>query len=485
MKSKGKRFSDKKENIENKDIIYDAESEDAMILSSDDEPDEDVKEFRKKEAQKAKERDERLKKKNDQKIEKIIQKRQKHDSRHERKVLTYEDMPLDNVPEERETKKKKRKLNRKRIIIAIAILLLLSLAVFMFVNIDVISFDSIGNFFKYGIFNQDSDESFPIEVQGENISSGNFDAFGQYLVYVSDSKIASVNSYGRTVYSASMALSTPVLTTSNNYIMVYNLGGTGFEIDSLDKNIYSSTADNKIIVADIADNGFYAIVTQSDGYLSKLFVYNDENEQIFAYSYADYYVTSVSVNSNGTMAAVSGISALDGVEISAVYIHDFTQADPVVFKEFQGDFIYDVSYLSDSVVCAIGSSAAYGIKTGSGEAEITSYEGKTLTAYDINTDTDTFSVSLSRSGDGRNCDVYSFNSSGKLSNQFSTDLRIISLSTYKNRAAALSSDTIYLYSKDGSLISEKEAGLDTHTVSMYTSSDAYVLSSSKISILQL
>lgn len=482
MKNKGKRFSDKKENNE---IIYDAESKDAMIPTSDDEPDEDVREYRKKEAQKARERDERLKQKNDEKMEKIIRKRQKKDSRHERKVLTYEEMPLDEVPEELTTKKKKRKLNRKRILIAVAIVLLISLAVFMFVNADVISIDSIGNFFKYGLFNQDSDEGFPIEVQGENISSGNFDAFGQYLVYVSDSKIATVNSYGRTVYTSSMALSTPVLTTSKDYIMVYNLGGTGFEIDVLDKNIYSSTAENKIIVADVSDSGAYALVTQSDGYLSKLYVYNKDNEQIFAYSYADYYITGVSVNSAGTMAAVSGISALDGVEISAVYVHDFTSADPVVFQEFQGDFIYDVSYLSDSVICAIGSTSAYGIKTRSGDVETTSYEGKTLTAYDINTDTDTFSISLSRSGDGRNCDIYSFNSSGKLSNQFSTDLRVISLSTYKNRVSALSSDTVYLYSKDGGLISEKEAGLDTHAIAMYTGSDAYILSSSKISTLKL
>ncbi|MBQ3416610.1 MAG: hypothetical protein IJH32_02085 [Ruminococcus sp.] len=481
MKNKGRRFSDTKEY---KEIIYEAESQDASIPTSDDDPDEDVVEYRRKEAQKVRERDERLKKKNDEKMEKIIRKRQKQERHRERKVLSYEDMPLEDVPE-RETKKKKSKLNRKRVLIAIAILLLLSLAVFMFVNADVLSFDSVKNFFKYGLFNENSDESFPIEVQGENISSGNFDSMGQYLVFASDSRLATVNNYGRTVYTSSMALSTPVLVTSKDYIMVYNLGGTGFEIDTLDKNILSSTAENKIVVADISDSGTYALVTQYDGYLSKLYVYNKENEQIFAYSYADYYVTGVSLNSSGTMAAVSGISALDGVEISAVYIHDFTEKDPVVFKEFPGDFLYDISYLSDSMVCAVGSTSAYGIKAHSGDVETTSYEGRTLTAYDINTDTDTFSLSLSRSGDGRNCDIYNFNSSGRLSNHFSTDLRVISLSTYKNHVAVLSADTVYLYAKDGRKISEKGAGLDTHAVSLFTSSDAYVLSSSNITTLKL
>lgn len=481
MKNKGKRFSDEKEN---RDVIYDAQSRDAMIPTSDDEPDEDVREYRQKAASKEREHNERLKKKNDAKMEKILKKRQKQERHHERAVLSYEDMPLEDVPR-RDTKNKKSKLNRKRILIAIAIVLLLSLAVFMFVNADVLSFDSVRNFFKYGLFNQNSEESFPIEVQGENISAGNFDTIGQYLAYASDSRVSTINSYGRTVYTSSMSFSTPVLVTSNDYLMVYNLGGTGFEIDSLDKNVYSSTADNKIIVGDVSDSGVYALVTQSDGYLSKLYVYNQDNEQLFAYSYADYYVTGVSLNSSGTMAAVSGISALDGAEISAVYIHDFTTGDPVVFKEFQGDFIYDISYLSDSVVCAIGSTSAYGIKTRSGEVETTSYEGKTLTSYDINTDTDTFSLSLSRSGDGRNCDIYCFNSSGKLSTQFSTDLRVVSLSTYKGNVAALSADTVYLFSKDGRHISEKESVLDTHAVALYTSSDAYVLSSGVITAMRL
>ena len=480
MKNKGRRFSDEKDP---KEVIYDADSRDAEIPTSDDEPDEDVREYRRKEAKRARERDERLKKKNDEKMEKIIKNRQKKERLHEREVLSYEDMPLPERPQKKI--KQTRKLNRKRVLIAVAIVLLLSLAVFMFVNADMLSFDSVRNFFKYGVFNQDPDESFPISVQGENISSGNFDTMGKYLVYASDSRLCTVNNYGKTVYTSSMALSTPVLVTSRDYVLLYNLGGTGFEIDTLDKNVYSSTAENKIIVADIADNGVYAIVTQSDGYLSKLYVYNKDNEQIFAYSYADYYITGVTLNSNGTLVSVSGISALDGEEISSVYVHDITLADPIVFRELEGDFIYDVSFLTDSCVCAIGSSAAYGVKTRSDDVEITSYEGKTLTAYDFNDDTDTFVVSLSRSGDGRNCDVYRFNSSGKLTSQFSTDLRIISLSTFKNRIAALSADHVYLYSKDGFSISQKEAGLDTHAVSMFSGSEVYVLSSGDISVLKL
>ncbi len=481
MDNNDNRFSDFDEI---KNLIYDAESRTLNIPTSDDEPDEDVEQYRRKETEREKERSERLKKKNDKKVDQILKQPKK---RGEEKPSSPSDTELRPKSEKQSGKKKfdfKRLLNKK-LIVAVAIVLLLTFAVVLFANSDALSFDSIKNFVQYGIFNQDPDHTFPIDVKGESVSAGNFQAMGRYLVYASDSKFASVNSYGRTVYSSSMAFSAPVMVTSNDYILLYNLGGTGFEIDMLDKNVYTSSAENKIVTADIIDNGTYALVTQSDGYLSKLYVYNKDNEQIFAYSYADYYITSVTLSSSGRFAAVSGVSALDGTEISAVYIHDFTEEEPVVFKEFEGNFIYEIEYLSDSVVCAVADHSAFGIKTRSGDTKETSFEGKTLTAYDINTDTDTFSVSLSRSGDGRNCDVYNFNSSGDLSSSFSTDLRIISLSTYKGRVAALSSDTVYLYNKSGSLISETAAGLDTHAIALYSDSDAYVLSSGDISTLRL
>ncbi|MDO4748705.1 MAG: hypothetical protein Q4A12_05990, partial [Eubacteriales bacterium] len=110
----------------------------------------------------------------------------------------------------------------------------------------------------------------------------------------------------------------------------------------------------------------------------------------------------------------------------------------------------------------------------------TNYDGKTLTAFDINTETETYTLSLSRSGDGRMCDIFTFTTDGVLDNVISTDLMIKSLSTYKDAVAALSTNIVYLYSKDGDLESETKVGLEPHCVVLYSTSDAYVLGLSEI-----
>ncbi len=421
--------------------------------------------------EKSKKREEALLKKN-------LKKRQKRAKRSKREVLSYEDMPLS----EREENKKASRvaLNKRRIIAVILIVVLLTGAVFFFANRDNINFNSIKNFVSYSILNKDKEESFPINIQGTSVSDGNFTRMGRNLCYSSSVSFNTVNDYGKIICSSQISYSNPVLVTDSNLCLIYNLGGKGFEINSLDKNVFTSTAENNILVADIVDNGTYALVTQCDGYLSKLYVYNNKNEQIFAYSFADYYITSVSLNSKGTFAVLCGVSAVEGGKISCVYALDFTQKDPIVFEEFKGNILYHIEYLNDAYACVIGNTASYGMKVKSGEFTECDYEGKTLTSYFVNQETDTYTISLSRSTDGRNCDMLTFTTNGKLSKTINTDLQISSLSTYKDKIAALSQGSIYLYDDDSRLLSTTDAGLDPHAIVLYSKNDAYVLGVSEI-----
>lgn len=353
-------------------------------------------------------------------------------------------------------------------------------------NFDKFSFHNISNFFKYGVLNQQSDESFPLDIKGERVSAGDFDCIGQDICYVSDTKTKLLNNYGRSLFTEQHAFINPVLAASDKGALIYNLGGTGYQLIDKEGKVTLFDAEDNLLTADYCDNGFYALVTQSSGYLSKLYVYNEKDEKIFAYSFADYYVTSVSLNSNGTKAVVSGLSALNGSETAALYILDFTQEKPLMFKEIENDIIYQVEYLSEKYVCAVGRSASYVLNTHKEEdLQTNSYDGRDLTAFDINPDTDTYTVSLSSSGDGRNCDIISYSASGEEAKKFSVDKKIINLSTYKGRVALLSGDSVMLYSKDGKAYSEKELNSDPHAVVMYTSSDAYILCTGYIDTVSL
>lgn len=381
--------------------------------------------------------------------------------------------------------RKKKKFPVKRIIAVVVIVVLLFSVVFYVFNRDRFSFHNIANFFKYGVLNQNSEQKFPLDIKGEHVNAGNFLSVGQDICYSSDTKTTMLNNYGRTMFTAQHAFINPVLAVGDQGALVYNLGGTGYQLIDKEGTVSGGEASDHLLTADYADNGIYALVTQSSGYLSKLYVYNEKNEQIFAYSFADYYITSVSLNSSGSRAVLSGVTALNGSENAALYVLDFTQEKPLHFVEAGNDIIYKVRYLTDKYVCAVGRGASYVLNTSNADLRTNSYDGRKLTAFDINSDTNSYTISLSSSGDGRNCDILSYSVTGETENSFSVDKNIISLSSFKGRVALMSSDAVLLYAKDGKALSEKKLTSDPHAVVMYTSSDAYILCTGYIDSVSL
>lgn len=379
------------------------------------------------------------------------------------------------------------KSHKKNIIYAVVIIVLLFIVVFAFTNRDRLTFSNFKNWVQYGVFNKNSEESFPIATNGDVISIGNFTQINSNLVYSSDTKFATINNFGRTIYTYNQSFNSPVLTKAadSDLSLVFNLGGKEYAINTIDSSIYKGEAEDNIIGASISKSGVYALVTAKDGYLSKLYVYTKDHKQIYAYSFADFYITSVSLDPKGKTAVLTGISAHDGSQLSCIYLLDFTKEEPVLFEEINDNILYYTEFLDKTHACIIGDSSAYTLSTRSKSLKTFSYDGKSLTAFDVNTDTNTYAISLSRSGDGRKCDVYLFSTKGALKNTITTELMISSVSTYKNRVAVLDTDTAYLYKKDGTLISQEVAGLDPHSVVLYSTTDAYVLGVSEIRRIDL
>lgn len=144
--------------------------------------------------------------------------------------------------------------------------------------------------------------------------------------------------------------------------LTYDLGGKGYEVNSLDKQLFASNTDDDIYTADIASNGVYAIVTEGNGYLSTLLAFNKDNNRIFKYSFSEYYITSVTLNSNGTGCAATGITTENGKVISAVYMLDFSKQEPEQVIKIDGDVIIASKYLTDNRVALVGNTASYVVK---------------------------------------------------------------------------------------------------------------------------
>ncbi|MBQ8572766.1 MAG: hypothetical protein IJ451_04815 [Ruminococcus sp.] len=394
-----------------------------------------------------------------------------------RAVLSYEQLPLDEYDQNAGDKDKKNKkpLSYKRLILAAMVLVLLVAIVFVVFN----RFTCTG----CSSYNH-STAAFPISLRGSIVTNGNFDTYNNGFAYVSDTHYAVFDNDGNEKFNTQVAFNDPILKLNyNGTAVIYDLGGHNYSLYSGEGLVYSGETDTKMYLADVTPELKFATLTESRDYKAKLSVYSDADTPLYGYSFEEYYISAMALNPDATGAVACGITAENGIEKSVVYVFDFTEEKPLAFHEIPSDVVFDCEYLDDGSVCVIGENASYVIN-GRNFSKLTknSYSQMTLTSYDINTDTGELLLSLSRSGDGRNCTIMSVDKSGSVNSKIETDYAADFISSYKNRVAICDKSYIYLYSQNGELLSTIKAVGDSRQIRLVAPDAAVSLGIKDISL---
>lgn len=399
----------------------------------------------------------------------------KYDSK--REVLSYEELPLDDYDDNQSGKDNdtKKTLAYKRIIIAGMVIVLLVAIVFVVFN----RFSCAGCSSHTG-----AQENFPLSLKGSLVTNGNFDTFNEGFAYVSDTHYVVYDNNGAEKFNSQVAFNEPVLKLNyNGTAMIYDLGGHTYSMYSDEGLLRTGETDSKMYLADLTDSLCYATVTEIRDYKAKLSVYAADNSPIYGYSFEEYYITAMALNSDATGAVVCGVTMENGIEKSVIYVFDFTEEKPRAFHEISGDIAFDCDYLDNNSVAVIGENASY-IINGRDFSKITenSYSQMTLVSYDINTDTSELFTSLSRSGDGRNCTIVCVGKSGSVDAQIESDYAATFTSSYKNRVAISDKSRIYLYSMDGTRLATSDISGDSRQVRLVSPDTAVYLGLKDISL---
>ena len=394
-----------------------------------------------------------------------------------RAVLSYEQLPLEDYDQNAGDKEKdgKKSLSYKRIMIAFMVLVLLVAMVFVVFN----RFSCTG----CSSYNLNS-ASFPLSFKGSLVSNGNFDTYSGGFAYVSDTHYVVHNNNGDELLTYQVSFNNPVMKLNYNATsVIYDLGGYKYSLFSDEKLVYSGETQSKMYLADVTDELKFATVTESHDYKAKLSVYSSIDNPIFGYSFEEYYITAMALNSDATGAVACGVTAENGIEKSVIYVFDFTEEKPLAFHEISSDVVFDCEYLSDGSACVIGENASY-IINGRNFSKLTknSYSQMTLTSYDINTDTGELALSLSRSGDGRNCTIMCINKSGSVDSKIETEYAADFISSYKNRVAICDKSSIFLYTQSGELLKTVKVTPDSRQLRLIAPDASVVLGLKDISL---
>lgn len=420
-------------------------------------------------------------KRGEQMFQKIKGRYSERKANKERTVISYEDMPLDDYEQEK-TEISPQAV--KKIILGVCAVLLAGLVVLAFSNRDKLTWDNLSVWWNYDVLGN-AGQGYPVNLIGTEVEAGNFSVNQGRVAYASDTSFITLNSSGSEVANVQLRYSKPVMKTCENRFLTYGLGEKGYQIQSYDSNLYSGDADNIIYTGDIASNGVYCLVTESNGYFSELFTYDKNNNRIFKYSFSEYYINSVALNSDGTRCVACGITSDNGALKTGVYVLDFKKEEPIAKYTISGDAVMDSKYIGSNRAVLIGQSASYIIKDGDENYKTVSYNNMPIVNYCFSPSTNSFALALSKSGDGRSCTLISFNDNGDAKAVIDNKYGAESLSMYKGTLAVLDGNMIYAYNSSGELIGSGDSGTGSRRLILTSDKTAYVLSVNQVRLIDL
>lgn len=377
----------------------------------------------------------------------------------------------------------------------IGLLLVAALGALIFVGLRSCSTEEVTDWYNTTTKGQGIGDGFPAQIVGNNISVGNFFSVNKDVVAVSDTALLRLNTTAKVQLNHQHSYNRPILKVAGDKMMVYNLGSTGYSIETNEKIIRKTDAANNIMAADIAENGRYALVTDSTGYPSQMTVYLENDQEQYKYSFSGYYVTGIALNHDATGAAVTAISAENGGIISAVYLFDFTKETPTAVLTYPDTLITGVEYSDNGTVVAVGDNMASVIHSSTGAKVDYAYQNRQLSGYSIHGDY--AALALEPYDSASTNQIVILDSAGNVFASLDTTEKAISISLLGDTVATLHQGKVMAYSVNAmrnqdtsagtavTAFSAQDAGSDAKALALCDESSAYVLGISEIRYLRL
>ena len=200
-------------------------------------------------------------------------------------------------------------------------------------------------------------------IAGISLEAGSAKAscafIGKLAVLSSSSNLYLSDIYGNSIYKSKLSYSSPIMTSSDKYIMVYDREKYNFSVFDDNKLVHSGTSDSPILYASVNNSGYSAIVVNEPGYRAAVSLYSKSFERLYKCYTSTYYISSAYVSPNGKGLAAACMSEKDDEFSSTLLVYDISISDaaPIAEISLQNSYILNVTYIDAERLCIITESS--------------------------------------------------------------------------------------------------------------------------------
>jgi hypothetical protein len=178
------------------------------------------------------------------------------------------------------------------------------------------------------------------------------------LVVVGRDRVQIFDLTGEEILDINQSNAAPQLLTSDAYMLIYNIGGTTFQLyNSLSKE-YEESYSYPIGCAALGDTGTFLVTTRSMEYRSVVNVYNKNFEQIYRWYSPDKHVMDVSFREGDREFVIAALGTrTDGICYSEIILCQTDREEKRAQFRLEDEIIYRARYTVDGGLILIGGKA--------------------------------------------------------------------------------------------------------------------------------
>jgi len=250
--------------------------------------------------------------------------------------------------------------DRRGLFKKIVVFLVILAAVLSFVALvlfsDGLNLDSLRRMVKYLNVDSSGFGSFVFDSH----SSNQYAAFGDGLAVASVGGLEIYDQSGEEIFVLQKQLDLPQLQVEDDLAMAYDVSGKSLlMLHAREGEVLRLDEKRPILDVDLSEGGYLCLSTSASGYKSVLSVYSNEQDLIYRWLSSTTYIPLCSISPNGRDLAAVALGQSEGVYESSLYLFKTDSEEIQHAVSLGSELIYDVSFVRDDVICAIGESAAF------------------------------------------------------------------------------------------------------------------------------
>ena len=293
------------------------------------------------------------------------------------------------------------------------------------------------------------------EFRFDTSSEGVTVVFKDGFAHATVEKMIITDKDGTEFQNTQLGFRTPRLLTNGQRVMAFDHGGTGILIADSFSVLHEQQMENRIITADMSGDGWYVVVTEGDGYLAKVFVYNASFQEVYRYRSLSRYILDAALTPDHKALAVSALNS-EGEDILPEILYFKLKKEEIAWTvPFEEAPCVDITVKEDGTVCGLFS---WGIVSLNGKGTETgrfTLEDRILQTYSFASGD--YNVAVTSAAESGASTVSVCDARGKV--RYTVELPFYAYSVdYKDgRIAAMGTQTCSVYSTSGKTLWESSS----------------------------